>query len=173
MWDTVALAFLIVGCFIAVPLSAIRMPGNWLIVGLVILSGWLSQWHRFGYWLPITLVVLAILGEVFENLSSAAMAKRAGASKRAMWGGLIGGFVGLFLFTIPLPLIGSTIGALIGCFAGALIAELSVQDSWRQGTRVGTMSVVGFVLGVVAKMMLCFVMCALVVGVLTHYWLMG
>jgi uncharacterized protein YqgC (DUF456 family) len=104
------------------------------------------------------------MGEVIELLTSVLTARKAGASRRAGWGGLIGGIVGMFLFSIPVPIIGTIVGALVGCFVGAMIAELSVRNELGQGAKVGMFSAAGFVLGMVAKLALALVMAGVLVS---------
>ena len=100
------------------------------------------------------------MGEVIELAASAVIARRAGASGRAAWGGLIGGIAGMFLlsFLVPIPIVGTMIGALLGCFSGAMIAELSVRRQLASGTKVGLFSALGFVLGTVTKVAIALVM---------------
>ena len=139
-------------CLLGVVLTVVRLPGPWLIVGAGWLFCWYYQWQRPALWVLIVLTAVAAAGEVIEMLTSAVVAKKGGASKRALWGGLIGGFVGMFVFTIPLPIIGTTIGALLGCFAGAAIAELTVHNRVSDGVKVGTFSAIGFAIGVATKL---------------------
>ncbi|UCF33172.1 MAG: DUF456 domain-containing protein, partial [Phycisphaerales bacterium] len=100
----------------------------------------------------------AVVGELIEFFASMVTAKKAGASRQAAWGALLGGFVGMFIFTIPVPIIGTIIGAILGCFCGALIGETMAQRKLSESTRVGYFSALGFVLGMAAKLAIALVM---------------
>lgn len=158
MWDAVAMAILALCCLIGVVITALRLPGTWLIVAGAALYGWHGDWTRVSVAIVVVLAVIALIAEALELLVSVLTARRAGASQRAAWGGLIGGIVGMCLFSIPVPLIGTIIGALLGCFVGATIAEVSVRGELGQGAKVGLFSAAGFALGTVAKLALALTM---------------
>ncbi len=162
--DSLAVLPWLLGCMVGVLLTTVRLPGNWLIVAEALLYGWMTEWEDVGAWLIAILVGIAVVGEVLEMLMSVFTARRAGASGRAAWGGLIGGFLGMLMlsFLVPIPVVGTMVGALVGCFGGAMIGELSVKRELVQGTRVGVFSAVGFVLGTVAKLGVAFVLAAIV-----------
>jgi len=154
IWVTV----LVLCCLLGVALTALHLPGTWLIVGMALIYGWSGEWTRLSWKYAGILVGLAIVGEAVELLSSYVTSRRAGASRRAAWGGLIGGVVGMCVLSVPIPLIGSVVGALLGCFGGAMIAELSVRKQLGAGAKVGLFSAVGFAIGTVAKLAVALVM---------------
>lgn len=151
-------------CMLGVALTVIRLPGTWLIVATAAGYGWYGDWHAISLFTLSVLIGIAVVGEVGEFLASMLTAKKAGATKRAMWGAFIGGFVGMFIFTIPLPLIGTIIGAVIGCFLGAVIGELTAHDNVRKGVRVGRAAAIGYVLGMAFKIAIAFLMAGLLLG---------
>jgi uncharacterized protein YqgC (DUF456 family) len=165
-WDILSLTPWMLGCALGVVLTAFRLPGVWLIVIEALIYGWWTDWEHVGLVFMLIMIALAAVGEASEQLMSVFTARKAGASKQAVWGGLIGGFVGMFLlsFLIPIPIVGSMFGALVGCFAGAMIAELGARKRLAQGTRVGLFSALGFVLGTVAKLAIAFVMAGVLLG---------
>jgi len=159
-------------------LTALRLPGTWLIVVTAGVYGWWTGWERLTPWWLATIVGLAVLGEIIELLASVFTTRRAGASRQAGWGGLIGGIVGMILFTIPVPIIGTIIGALLGCFAGAALAEFvfasnrtdagtprsfsaEFGESGARSVKVGFFAAAGFVLGTVAKTAIALVLTGL------------
>ncbi|HNQ23686.1 MAG TPA: DUF456 domain-containing protein [Phycisphaerae bacterium] len=166
MWDYAGIAAVCVACVVGIGLTAVRLPGTWLIALAASVYGWLSGWGRVSITSVAVLIGIAVVGEVCEALASAALAKRAGASRQALWGALAGGFAGMLLFSVPLPVIGTTIGAVLGCFTGALIGELLAQRTLPQGTRVGVVSAAGFVLGIALKTAIAFLMTAMVLAAL-------
>jgi uncharacterized protein YqgC (DUF456 family) len=160
MWDWVAVGLLSLACLLGVILTAVRLPGTWLIVLAGGLCGWLTQWQRVTVTILLVLVGVAVAGEAIELLGSMITAKKAGASRQAAWGGLLGGFLGMFLFSIPVPIIGTIVGAILGCFCGALIGEYLARKKLDQSTKVGFLSAVGFVLGMAAKLTIAFALSA-------------
>lgn len=159
MADMLANVALVMGCLLGLALTALRLPGTWLIVACGLAYGWWADWERVSAVLVAVLAGIALIGEALELLMTVVIARRGGASRRAGWGGLIGGFAGMFLLSfVPIPIIGSMIGALLGCFAGALIGELSARSALDHSARVGFLSMLGFVLGTVAKLAIAFAM---------------
>lgn len=154
---------LTLSCCLGILLTVFRLPGNWLIVATAGLYQWLAVDEGGGWTVLAILVGLAVFGEVAELLASVVTSQKAGASRQAAWGGLIGGFAGMFLFSLPLPVIGTLAGAVIGCFAGAMIAEWSVRKKLGQGAKVGLFSAIGFVLGAVFKLAVAMVMATLLI----------
>lgn len=159
MWEAASIGLLLVLCIAAVALTALRLPGTWVVVTAALGYGWWSNWERFGTTLVVVLVVIAVAGEIVEFGMSMLIAKKAGASRRAMWGGFIGGMAGMILlasaFTVPLPILGTLIGAILGavfgCFGGAMIGELTAGREFVQGARVGFFSALGFAMGTATK----------------------
>ena len=144
--------------------TALQFPGTWLIVVAAVVYDWINGWSKIGWEILAILVGLAVVGELLELATSAWAARRAGASPRAAWGAVIGGFVGMFVLTLPLPVIGTIAGAVLGCFVGAVVAELTVRPDIAHTTRVGVFSAAGRVLGLVGKLAIAFAMAALAVG---------
>lgn len=160
MWDIVMVIALVLCCLLALVMTALRLPGTWLMVGGAVGYGWWGNWARVGFWTIAVLVGLALIGELIEILASVLTARKAGGSRQAAWGGLAGGILGMFMlsFLVPIPIVGTIAGALVGCFAGAMIAEYSVRRKLAQGTRVGLFSALGFVLGMAGKVAIALVM---------------
>ncbi len=163
MWDAVIILALIVLCTLGVLLVMVRLPGTWLIVVSAVGYAWWSDWSGTSLVVVGVLTGIAIVGEVAEFATTLIAARKAGASKQAAWGGLVGGILGmLFLsFLFPVPLVGTMIGAVLGCFLGAAVVELAVRKRLAQGTKVGLFSALGFVLGTVVKTSLVLMMSGL------------
>ncbi len=170
MWDNVIITALILACLAGVVMTALRLPGTWLIVSAALGYGWWSDWMGIGTALACIVVAIAIVGEIVEFALTALTAQKAGASRQAAWGGLIGGFLGMIflasVLSLPMPVVGTMIGAiagaLVGCFGGAMIAELAVRKKLAQSTKVGLFSAMGFILGMAVKTALALVMFGLV-----------
>lgn len=164
MWDVLIIIGVVFMCLISLVMTALRLPGIWLIVATGVVYGWWSEWESVDLTILLILSGIALLGELVEFGMSVFTSRKAGASNRAAWGGLIGGLVGMILFSIPVPIIGTVIGALLGCFAGAMIGELTVKNQIGQGVKVGFFAAVGFVLGTVAKLAFAMIMSGILVG---------
>jgi uncharacterized protein YqgC (DUF456 family) len=158
------LCLLILFCVAGVLLTALQLPGTWLIVIASASYGWLDGWGRLGMKVVALLAVLALVGEIVEFTMGGIVARRSGGSRRAAWGAIIGGFAGMVLLSVPVPLIGTIIGGVIGCFAGAVVAELTLHDDIGRGARVGAWSAVGRVVGLVSKLAIAFAMAAVAVS---------
>ncbi len=164
VWFIVAVSGLAVACCGGIMLTALRLPGIWLMVASGGLFGWWSQWQRITVTIIIVAVAIGAVSEIVELFMSMITARKAGASRRASWGGLIGGIVGMLILAVPIPLIGPVIGALLGCFVGATIGELSAKQDFVQGTKVGLFSAMGFALGAAAKVGFALVIAGLLMS---------
>jgi len=129
------------------------LPGTWLILASAIGYDWYFDWTQIGWPWLVGMGIFAVIVEVFETLAGAVAAQRAGASRRAVIGALVGGFAGMFVFTplVPIPVVGTIVGGLLGCFAGALTGELSLNKDLATGARVGLFATIGKIIGLVAK----------------------
>ncbi len=164
MWEVAAIIGLGLGCLVGLLLTAIRLPGTWLIIAAAVVHGWWTDWQPVDAVIIGILVAAAIVAEVLEVITSVLTAKKAGASCRAGWGGLIGGIVGMIFLSVPVPVLGSVVGALLGCFAGAAIAELSVRKEFGQGAKVGVFAALGFALGAALKVGIALAMTGLLMA---------
>ena len=162
MWEIITIMGLVLCCCLAVVLTALRLPGTWLLIAVTLVYGWLSDWRGVGLVMVAVLCGLALIGEAVELLASVFTAKKAGASRQAAWGGLAGGLAGMILlsFLVPVPLLGTLVGALLGCFLGATLAELAMRKRLAHGAKVGFFSAVGFALGAAAKVAITLAMSA-------------
>ncbi|MCG8409346.1 MAG: DUF456 domain-containing protein [Phycisphaerales bacterium] len=149
--DILLLTILILIAVVGVILAVLQLPGTWLIVAAAAGYDWYYDWQQFGWpWLAV-LLFIAGLAELFEFMAGAVVARKAGASRRAAIGAMIGGFLGMFILSIPVPVFGTIVGGLLGCFLGALISELSLDKDLKTGARVGTFATIGRLIGLVAK----------------------
>jgi len=139
-------------------LTLFGLPGNWLMVlGALLVAWWQSgesaATPMFGGHVLLTVVALALLGELCEFLAAVAGSKVAGGTRRGATGALLGAILGAVAGTllIPLPVIGSLLGTCGGAAAGAWAFELR-GGGWRLATRSGVGAGVGRLLGTVAKL---------------------
>src|SRR3954468_3158021 len=148
-------------------LNILGLPGIWLMIGAVGVFAWLTRTNQFVSTTSlIVLVVLGLLAEVVEFMAGSAGAKKAGGSKRAMMGAVIGALVGgIFLSFIPIPIISTIVGACLGAFIGAAIVELAIFKDVDRSLRVGVGAAHGRFLGILGKLIfsvIIFVVAAIV-----------
>ena len=148
LWYVALLAMML--CGLAVQLMG--MPGLWVMVVSAFAYAWITGWHYLGTAGLITIVVLALLGELIEFLAGARGAKTAGGSKRAMVGGVMGGIIGGIVLTIPLFIVGTILGVCIGSFVGATLAQMTVAKDVEHSTRVGLGAAKGTLIGILTKL---------------------
>lgn len=152
----------------ALGLTVLQLPGNWLIVGCTALAAWLQpDGQRFNVtWETVAVVAgLAVVGEAVELLAGAVVAKKQGASRRAVllsvFGGVLGSLLGAGAGSV-IPVLGTLIGVLAGgaggAFAGAYIGEAWKGRPEEQAIAVGQAVAIGRVLGMLGKLIIGVVM---------------
>ena len=164
MGEIGTIVLVILGCALGVVLTAVRLPGVWLIVAGAGLWGWSDGWRQVTVMVFVVLVVLAVIGEVVELAASVLTARKAGASRQAAWGGLVGGVLGMFFLSLPMPIIGTLIGAVLGCFIGAAAVELAKRKRLGQGAKVGVFAALGYAVGTAAKVAIALLMSGVVLA---------
>lgn len=123
------------------------LPGTALVFGGFLLGAWIDDFERIAVSTVVIAGVIALLGLLADYVSGMLGAKRAGASKLAIVGALLGTIFGLFFGVIGLlffPLIGAVIGE-----------YLSISDLRRAGN-VGVATWIGMLVGAAIKVALTF-----------------
>jgi len=141
-------------------LVLLGLPGNWLMVLTTALFAWWA-WDRrpFSGGTLIAIALLAVAGELIEFFGGTVGARRAGASWRASFAGilgaLIGGLAGIVVF--PVLFVGTIVGACLGVGLAVWLVETSRGEhpelSFRRAVGAGMGEFVGilgkFAVGVV------------------------
>ena len=130
------------------------LPGNWLMVLSTSLFAWWT-WDRqvFSGGTLIAIAVLAAVGELIEFLGGMVGARKAGASWRASFAGILGAVVGALGGTVafPVPFVGTVVGACLGVGLAVWIVETSrgahPELSWRRAIGAG----MGEFIGILSK----------------------
>ena len=130
------------------------LPGLPLVFAGMLLAAWAGDFQQIGWVTLVVLGLLTLLSVAVDFFATLVGAKRVGASKKALWGAVLGTFIGIFY---------GPIGLLAGPFVGALLGELWHGREFRQATKVGLGTWLGIVLGVVLKLGLAFAMLGLFV----------
>lgn len=131
---------------ICIALTLLQMPGLWLMLLCALIVKLVYPGEMFGWPVLGVAAGIALLAEVAEFAMGAVGAKTAGASKRGMWGAVVGGVLGAILgtFVIPVPIIGTLIGAALGSGLAAAGFELSHKNTrMDHAVRVGGGAAVG------------------------------
>jgi hypothetical protein len=125
------------------------IPGSILLMAGFFLGALADDFTYIGWGTLAVLLALAILMQVIEFFLGAVGARRYGASKRGIIGGMIGALGGIFL---GLP------GIIFGPFIGAVLGELSAQRDLHAAGRAGLGTTIGLVIGSAAKLAIAFSM---------------
>jgi len=145
-------------------LAFLTLPGVWfMLVAAIAVELVFPNQTVFHPATLITLVVIAILGEIFELLASAVGAGKAGGSRKSGFLSVIGALIGAIAGTvlIPLPLVGTIAGACIGAGLFALFSERLIERrDWDQSAQVARGAALGRLAATFVKISI-----AIVVGV--------
>ncbi|BCJ85712.1 DUF456 domain-containing protein [Effusibacillus dendaii] len=125
------------------------LPGALFVLAGMVIYGLMEGWSHFPLWFWVVQVILTALNFTVDWLSSVLGIKRAGGSKWAVWGSIIGTLVG--------PLVAGPFGILIGPVAGAMIGQLVAARKAREITRVGIAVFLGFIIGTFTKLMIIMI----------------
>ena len=147
LWYVLLIAAMLGSAF----LNLLSLPGNWLMIAGAGVYAWLTRGRYVGLWTLVILALLAGAAELIEFAAGSAGARKAGWSRRAAWGALIGGIAGAILFNIPVPIIGTIIGLCLGVFIGAWLAEYTVEGHFHRSLQVGYGATKGRLIGIAAK----------------------
>ena len=128
------------------------LPGLPLVFIGMLLAAWAGDFQQIGWVTLVVLGLLTLLSVAVDFFATLVGAKRVGASKKALWGAVLGTFVGIFF---------GPIGLFAGPFVGALLGELRHGKEIGQATKVGLGTWLGIVLGIVLKLGVAFAMLGL------------
>lgn len=137
-------------------LTLLSLPGLWLMVGALAAYAWWTGFDKHTGWASLgTVLGLALVAEVVEFLAGAAGSAKAGGTKRAMAGSIVGGLVGAIVLTplIPIPVVGTIAGLCLGTFGGAFLTELYIRRDPQHSAGVGLGAAKGRLWGVAIKLL--------------------
>jgi len=141
----------------AVVLSLLFMPGNWIMVITTILFAWWKWDARpFSATTLVVIALLAFVGEIIDLFAGIGGARRAGAGGRGAIGALLGAMLGAIVgtFAIPIPLIGTLLGA---CLGAGLLSGLMESRAGKRGDqpiRTGVGAGLGVLVGTTTKIVI-------------------
>lgn len=137
----VAVVLLVVAGLI---LSAINLPGIWLVFAGAVLAAFLGDFQEISWWWIALFLLFALFGSLLDNLVVLFSTKKFGAGRWGMAGAIVGMIVGFF--------VGGFIGVILGPLVGVVLFEVLIdKKSVRQAFKAGLGTVVGFILSIVLK----------------------
>ena len=133
------------------------LPGIILVLAGIVLGAWIADFTMVSGVTVGVIAVLAIIGWLVDYFSGVLGAKRAGASKEAIIGGLIGTVVGVFT---------GLWGLIFMPFLGAVIGQYIVDRDMIRARDVGFATWLGMAIGTVAKVAIAFLMIGIFIAAL-------
>lgn len=149
-WYWVVVALLVVSGFVGLLLPI--LPGIVFIFSGLLLAAWIDDFARVSQTTMIVIGVISLLAWAIDFFASYLTAKKAKASKLALYGTLIGAIVGIF---------GGVVGLIIGPIIGAVIGEFIARRNTGDATRVGIAAGLGFVVALAVKLVLAIIIVAI------------
>jgi hypothetical protein len=125
------------------------LPGTLFILAGIFVGAWTDGFVRIG-WIALTAVsVLAVVSWLLDYFAAVLGAKRAGASKLALWGAALGSVAGIFM---------GFVGIFFMPLVGAAIGEMIARKNHHQAMRVGVATWLGMLAGMLGKLVLALMM---------------
>ena len=125
------------------------IPGVTLVFLGMLLAAWIDDFARIPLWLVVIFAILTAVAWAIDFLAAAAGAKRAGASKLAVLGAMIGTVAGIFM---------GFVGLLFMPLVGAAVGEYIAQRDLRRAGNVGVATWLGLLVGTAVKVAIVFAM---------------
>lgn len=132
-------------------LMIFNIPGNFITLGIGFLYYFVVPGSVSTKQL-IIMGVLALSGELVENLVSLLGAKKYGASKMGMLGAFLGSILGGIIGSMILPVIGTFLGVFAGAFLLTFLFEYRLEGrSGEEAEQAGYGALIGKVIAVSYK----------------------
>ncbi len=125
------------------------IPGVTLVFLGMLLGAWIDGFARIPVWLVVIFALLTAVAWAVDYFAAAAGAKRAGASKLAVVGAMVGTVAGIFT---------GFIGLLFMPLVGAAVGEFIAQRDLRRAGTVGVATWLGLLVGTAIKVAIVFAM---------------
>ncbi len=119
------------------------LPGVPLVFAGALIYAWSTGFEVITIGNLIFFGILTAVSSAVEYVGGVLTAKKYGASKYGLLGGVLGGILGLVVFSIP--------GLIIGQLAGVIIGELYFGKQMRESFASGFAMFVGYLLGSTVK----------------------
>ncbi len=133
------------------------IPGVLFVLAGVVLGAWIDDFTRISVFTVVVVSVLAVIAWVLDYVAGLLGARKAGASRQAIIGALIGTVVGIFM---------GLIGVLFMPLVGAAVGEYIAQKDRDRAFKVGIATWLGIMAGLIAKVVIALMMIGIFVGAL-------
>lgn len=133
------------------------LPGTILVWGGIVLGAWIDDFTRVGMTTVVVVSVLAVLAWGLDYVAGLLGAQKAGASKLALLGAVVGTVLGLFM---------GLVGVFFMPLVGAAVGEYMAQKDQKRALKVGVATWIGIMLGLIAKVVLAFIMVGIFIAAL-------
>ena len=133
------------------------LPGVILVLAGIVLGAWIDDFSRVSGLTVGIAAVLAVAAWLIEYLAGVMGAQKAGASKEAIVGALIGTVVGIFT---------GLWGLIFMPLLGAVIGQYLVDRDLIRARNVGLATWLGMAIGTLAKIALTFLMIGIFIAAL-------
>ena len=144
MVDILIYIFLGILALGGIVLTALTLPGVWLVYVSVFLFAWKGGFEIITPNLLVILFILSVISTLLDNVVIALGAKKYGGSNWGVVGGILGGIVGLA--------VGGVVGMFLGPLLGAILFELIFANKdLNESMRAGWGSFVGIFFSVVLR----------------------
>lgn len=133
------------------------LPGVILVLAGIVLGAWIDDFSRVSGVTVAIATVLAVAAWLIEYFAGVMGAQKAGASKEAILGALIGTVVGIFT---------GLWGLIFMPLLGAVIGQYLVDRDLIRARNVGLATWLGMAIGTLAKIALTFLMIGIFIAAL-------
>jgi uncharacterized protein len=133
------------------------LPGTLFVLAGIVLGAWIDDFTRVGWGVLTVVIVLAVLAWVLDYVAGLLGARKAGASRQALIGAVLGTVAGLFM---------GLVGVLFMPLVGAAIGEYLAQRDHGRALKVGVATWLGIMAGMVSKVVIACMMIGLFIAAL-------
>jgi uncharacterized protein YqgC (DUF456 family) len=133
------------------------LPGTLFVLAGIVLGAWIDDFTRVGWGVLTVVIVLAVLAWVLDYVAGLLGAKKAGASRQAIIGAVLGTVAGLFM---------GIVGVLFMPLVGAALGEYIARRDHERAAKVGVATWLGIMAGMVSKVVIAFMMIGVFVAAL-------
>ena len=152
---------------LGIGMTAIGLPGNWLILVTAVGYGYLENFEHMSTAVLLWLFGALLIGELAEFVAGSLGAKKEKASSSAIVAAFVGGIAGGIIGTGIMPGLGSIGGAIGGSFAAGYLTEYIATGNREKAGRVAKSIVIGQTLGLIFKLAVAIGMVVFIISKLT------
>jgi len=149
-WYWVVVGLLVIVGFISLLVPI--LPGIVFIFSGLLLAAWIDDFSRVSELTMMVIGIFSLMAWAIDFFASYFTAKKANASKLALFGVMIGALVGI---------LGGVVGLIVGPVIGAVIGEFIARKNSGDAARVGVAAGLGFLVALVVKLVLAIMIASI------------